>query len=351
MQLNRVHNGHSAPPGAVQHQQHAPPPHHGVSFLHYEISLLAQRATEAAIKDVALVAWATAAVQQAAMTLWPAAEVFVYGSRSTGLSLPQSDLDIMIVMPTPESGPQMLSRDAAKDYVRMLYSGLAGQLNRTAWAKNVEAITNATMPVIHLFAQKPGAEASLSHSNTGSHELPLDISIVTGRHQGEKGIVLMQQLQAALPQLRPLFLAIKTLLLSHGLCCTYRGGLSSYGLVLLVSYFLQDPRNPANIGSNVCDMGVAYLQLLDFVGTQFDPVKEVVMLRGELSSLGSDVTNGVQHDSANSQNVSEGLNIRDPNDACNNPGRSATRFPYIQEICRCELQRQIQQINVQRQMQ
>ena len=239
MQLNRVHNGHSAPPGAVQHQQHAPPPHHGVSFLHYEISLLAQRATEAAIKDVALVAWATAAVQQAAMTLWPAAEVFVYGSRSTGLSLPQSDLDIMIVMPTPESGPQMLSRDAAKDYVRMLYSGLAGQLNRTAWAKNVEAITNATMPVIHLFAQKPGAEASLSHSNTGSHELPLDISIVTGRHQGEKGIVLMQQLQAALPQLRPLFLAIKTLLLSHGLCCTYRGGLSSYGLVLLVSYFLQ----------------------------------------------------------------------------------------------------------------
>jgi len=315
--------------------------HQGVSMLHCEISLLAQRATKAAVKDIALVAWATAAVQHAAGKLWPAAEVLVYGSRSTGLSLPQSDLDLMIVMPAPAT-ETVLSRDAARDYVRMLHEGLADQLQNCPWVTNVEAITSAALPLVRVLAQKPGSE-----SRPGQHDgiiLPLDISIVQGHHQGDEGTVLLQQLQAMLPNLGPLFLAIKTLLLNHGLCCAYRGGICSYGLVLLVCYFLQDPRNPANFPgtSATLDLGIAYLQLLNFVGTQFCPIKEAVALRGNLTALGSDKTVLLPQSSeaSSDSSVQQGLRIRDPNNSCNNLGRTAVRFAEIQEVCRCELQRQ-----------
>ena len=69
------------------------------------------------------------------------------------------------------------------------------------------------------------------------------------------------------------------------------------------------------------------------------------MLRGDLArTMGSGNSTAIDVQGAQGEWKGDGLRIRDPNDSNNNPGRSTTNFKAIQEVCRCELNRQIQEI-------
>jgi len=126
---------------------------------------------------------------------------------------------IILLPETRDATKSFKSREAAREYVQMLYRGLTTQMKAAKWARSVDAITETSIPVVHVLAEKPDHYGGRPAGQEGPQIL-LDISIVQGYHQGEKGIALVQQLQAALPSLRPLFLALKTLLLNHGLCCS-----------------------------------------------------------------------------------------------------------------------------------
>eukprot|EP00952_Eustigmatos_sp_NYUAD-ZCMA_P009609 39628-Eustigmatos_ZCMA.PRE.1 len=66
------------------------------------------------------------------------------------------------------------------------------------------------------------------------------------------------------PGLRPVVLVLKQFLKERGLMESYSGGLSSYGLVLMVARYLQEQ-------SPVMDTGSLLLGFLDFHSNHFDP--------------------------------------------------------------------------------
>jgi len=70
--------------------------------------------------------------------LWPTAELKIYGSFSTGLCIPSSDLDLVVLVPSDAGGgvsPMQL---------------LATELSKQRWVKSLQPLYNTKVPVIKL---------------------------------------------------------------------------------------------------------------------------------------------------------------------------------------------------------
>ena len=96
--------------------------------------------------------------------------------------------------------------------------------------------------------------------------IQLDISFDSPNHHGLEAIDLVTDTIQEYPVCRPLMLVLKQFLLDRGLLTAYTGGLSSYGLFLMLSRYLQEQ----NIGSWT-DCGSLLIGFLDFYGNNFDP--------------------------------------------------------------------------------
>ncbi|OQR87012.1 hypothetical protein ACHHYP_09650 [Achlya hypogyna] len=150
--------------------------------------------------------------------LWRHSYIDVYGSLSTHLALPGSDLDCVIVVP-----------DAMRDLapIAMLRSLLSRAKQKPA-VGHAELLEGATIPVLKL------------EYRVGPVLVLLDISV--GHSQGHSGLAsrdLVRKFVQHMPALRPLALVLKAHLKARGLTCAFSGGLSSYALVLLIVRFLQ----------------------------------------------------------------------------------------------------------------
>lgn len=71
------------------------------------------------------------------------------------------------------------------------------------------------------------------------NSIKLDITFQNSRHTGVATVALIQSLMEAFPPLTPLTLVLKQFLTDRGLSSPYTGGLSSYGLILMVTRYLQ----------------------------------------------------------------------------------------------------------------
>lgn len=94
--------------------------------------------------------------------------------------------------------------------------------------------------------------------------LGLDVSFQTATHSGLSSIQLVNRLVRELPLLRPLVLMVKRILRANGLNDSFTGGVSSYGVVLLVASFLE--RHGAHYHhAPAADLGKALLNCLEYV--------------------------------------------------------------------------------------
>jgi len=75
----------------------------------------------------------------------------------------------------------------------------------------------------------------------------LDITIKDFRHNELSCVNMIKEYIALYPPLRPMTLVIKDILNSNNLNNTYLGGLSSYGILLMVVYLLQTKEMVFNI--------------------------------------------------------------------------------------------------------
>jgi hypothetical protein len=186
-------------------------------------------------------------------TMWPRAQVKLYGSNVTGLSLPTSDIDFVICLPAVHKkavavAPGVLEgRNAINESSQKL---LARTLKGESWIdpRSMKLIERTVVPVI-----------KVSTKDTKARSLQLDITFDSPGHHGIEAIQMVTQIMDELPVMRPLLLILKQFLSNRGLLTAYTGGLSAYGLFLMVARYLQEQESWGDCGSLL--MG-----FLDFYG-------------------------------------------------------------------------------------
>lgn len=137
--------------------------------------------------------------------LWPTASVSLFGSVVCNLSLPSSDLDILVS--DFDSTPKKIMMEE-------LFNALKGE----EWIQSIQLLSTATVPIIKL--QTENIHVDISFENT----------------EGVKSTEFIKEVTAKYPLLQPFILAVKALLQLHSLNQTFTGGIGSY-LVSLLCYF------------------------------------------------------------------------------------------------------------------
>ncbi len=142
-------------------------------------------------------------------------DVQIYGSYATGLSLPWSDLDIVLVN---RNQNQNQTINQAKVILGNLLYGFRGKL----WIYSMKYLENLPIPTIKI----------ITTNESGS--IHMNISVQDDKHYGIKCVNLVKSYLNEYNVLRPLVLALKTILKNANLNNNNLGGLSSYGLILIV---------------------------------------------------------------------------------------------------------------------
>lgn len=207
--------------------------------LHDEIlafcALVAPSAGETRRRDAAV-----ANIEAAVAGVWPKATVHVFGSSLTGLSLPSSDVDVVVF---GASGPRRLR-------------ALAAELNKRDAATNMEVVESARIPIVK-YADKA----------TG---IPVDVSfdVESGLRTGR----LVRGLMDRMPPLRPLVIVLKFFLAQRGLNETFTGGVGSFMMQMMVVSFLQ-MRHRTDCATNLAsapNLGALLLEFFELYGKDFN---------------------------------------------------------------------------------
>jgi len=167
-----------------------------------------------------------AALQSVVTATFEWCAVVVYGSFASNLWLPGSDVDLVALAATADDARR------APAPVYCLYR-FHDALQSCDWVAEVTVISSAKVPVM-----KVKTVTGLSMDVTFAEHATLQHP-TTATHNGLATLDVVKQCCDAIPELRPLVLVTKQLLREHGLNEPYRGGLSSYSVVLMATAFLQ----------------------------------------------------------------------------------------------------------------
>lgn len=150
-------------------------------------------------------------------TVWPRAQVKLYGSHVTGLSVVSSDLDFVVCLPAVHKNdiavaPGALEgRNAINETSQKL---LARRLKGESWIdpRSMKLIDRTAVPVI-----------KVSTKDTKKHTLHLDISFDGPGHHGLESAQMISSIMNELPMLRPLVVVLKQFLIERSLLEAYTG--------------------------------------------------------------------------------------------------------------------------------
>jgi len=198
-------------------------------------------------------------VRKAVESLWPRAQVKMYGSYETDFYLPSSDMDFVICLPAVHKNPaaaragDLEGRNAINETWQQ---NLARKLRSESWVdiRSIKIIERTLIPVIKLCTK-----------DRRDQVLHLDISFDGPQHNGLASVGLVHHIIEEFPVVKPIVLVMKQFLYNRGLLTAYTGGVSSYCLLLMVTRFVQE--QPATWG----DCGSLLMGFLDFMGNNFDP--------------------------------------------------------------------------------
>ncbi|OWZ02264.1 hypothetical protein PHMEG_00026204 [Phytophthora megakarya] len=189
--------------------------------LHEEILEYATYTKETVDKMAVHIEEMIANVRASVQTLWPQSKVETFGSYSTGIWLPSSDVDL-VILDVVEVNDSKLTAKHLKQ--------LAKVLEKKKWVESLLCLDTAKVPVLKLVS----AETSV----------PIDITFESAAtHSGLLARDLIKRYADTLPELYPLAIVFKQLLRERDLNDAYTGGLSSYSVVLMIIHFSQLWRN------------------------------------------------------------------------------------------------------------
>ena len=150
-------------------------------------------------------------IEEVARELWEnnEFEVKIFGSTMTGLALPTSDVDI-VVIGLPYSDKKCILK-------------LGNELKRRNMVSYIELITGARVPII-----------KMTHLETG-----MDADICFNQSSGPKMGHMIKHMLSHVPAMKPLVLVLKYFLQQRNLNVTFKGGVGSFLLQLMVISSIQ----------------------------------------------------------------------------------------------------------------
>ena len=164
--------------------------------------------------------------------------VDLYGSYATGVSLPHSDVDLVVSDPFPE--------EALEGRRKLLVEALQEE----TWCEDVRLIEAATVPVIKFVAREGSTIGSVEREEDGELSVEVDVTFspCAASKEGWGGYTALNSRDFVrfemdrFPLIRTLALGLKHLLFMHGLNDSggYSGGLSSHCLCLLLIFYFQN---------------------------------------------------------------------------------------------------------------
>lgn len=190
-------------------------------------------------------------VAKVVKSIWTQSQVKVFGSFATGLYLPTSDIDVVILNSgcgDIQSGLRALAKALAKDAI----------------AKNLQVIAKARVPIVKFVEIK----------SLISFDISFDLQ------SGPEAAKFIKDALNAVPPLKPLCLVLKIFLQQRELNEVYTGGLGSYALLVMLLAHLQTHPSRLNSGastnSNTVEhnLGVLLVDFLELYGRSLN-VKDV----------------------------------------------------------------------------
>lgn len=175
---------------------------------------------------------------------WPGTEVKVFGSFNTGLYLPTSDIDIVVL-----GNCALYSLELELQSSNMFTPGSLNVLRR------------ASVPIIK-YEDK---------------ETKVKVDICFNMESGLKSAEKVKEYLKQYPLLKKMLLVVKQYLHQQDLNEVYTGGIGSYSVILLiVSFFQHCPKSDLGDGN----LGVLLTNFFEFYGKTFDYSKNGIRLDG-----------------------------------------------------------------------
>ncbi|XP_067363147.1 terminal nucleotidyltransferase 4A isoform X2 [Channa argus] len=219
----------------------------GIKGLHEEVidfyNYMSPRPAEAAMRKEVV-----NRIEMIIKELWPTGDVQIFGSFTTGLYLPTSDIDLVVFGKWERPPLQELEQALRKHNVAEPFS--------------IKVLDKAAVPIIKLTDQKT--------------EMKVDISFNV--ETGVKSASFIKDYMKKYPALPYLIFVLKQFLLQRDLNEVFTGGISSYSLILMVISFLQlhpriDARNPNE------NLGYLLIEFFELYGRHFNYKKTGIRIK------------------------------------------------------------------------
>ena len=168
------------------------------------------RFLEPTAEEAAARAAAVERVRAVVMGIWPEARFEVHGSFATGMYLPSSDIDAVIL-------------DSGCKSPATCLKALATCLSRKGMATKIQLIAKARVPIVK-FEERPSG-----------FQFDISFDVANGPASAE----IVRANMRRFPALRPLTTVLKAFLQQRALNEVYTGGIGSYALLCMVMAHLQ----------------------------------------------------------------------------------------------------------------
>jgi non-canonical poly(A) RNA polymerase PAPD5/7 len=190
-------------------------------------------------------------IKQIIVSKWPEAQVEVFGSYRTGLYLPTSDIDLVVIGPFAGKWSNLPLRTLEQEFLD----------NGVAQENSIKVLDKASVPIVKLTDKQT--------------EIKVDISF--NMSNGVKSAELIKSFILKFPVLPKLVYVLKQFLLERDLNEVFTGGISSYSLILMCISFLQlHPRSEMLANGN---LGVFLIEFFELYGRKFNYMHTGIRIR------------------------------------------------------------------------
>lgn len=259
----------------------------GVNGLHEEIvdffNFMSPRPEEEAMRSDVV-----NRIERVIKDLWPTSRVEIFGSFSTGLYLPTSDIDLVVFGKWDHPPLQELEQALKKHNVAGLHP--------------IKVLDKATVPIIKLT----------------DHETKVKVDISFNVETAVKAAQFIKSILKKYTVLPPLIFVLKEFLLQRDLNEVFTGGISSYSLILMAISFLQLHPRIDTRRSNI-NLGILLIEFFQLYGHDFNYMKTGIRVKNG----GAYMSKEEMLKTMGSGNRPSMLCIEDPVQPGNDVGRSS----------------------------
>ncbi|KAK7869373.1 hypothetical protein R5R35_000681 [Gryllus longicercus] len=235
-------------------------------------------------------------IKKVVLSLWPEARVEIFGSFRTGLYLPTSDIDLVVIGKWENLPLRTLEQS-------LLEHNIAEPLS-------LKVLDKASVPIVKLTDK--------------TSDVKVDISF--NMSNGVKSAELIKDFKRRFPVLSKLVLVLKQFLLQRDLNEVFTGGISSYSLILMTISFLQlHPRQ--NAYCPTVNLGVLLIEFFELYGRKFNYMKTGIRVKNGGTYISKEE---VQRDMIDGHRPSL-LCIEDPLTPGNDIGRSSYGALHVKQ--------------------